>query len=331
MTYKLSSPARRALLGAAGAAALAALLPATAHAEGPYPDRPIKLIVPFPPGGGNDAIGRFIAQRLGETLKQSVIVENRGGAGGLIGVEAALKSPPDGYTLLVISPSYTINPSVFKVNFDPSNDFTAIGQISAGALVLVANPSVPAKTLGELVALAKAKPGTLTYASSGQGGIDQLATELFTSMAGIKLMHVPYKGGGPALMDTIAGQTQLFMSTLAGARPQLAANAVRALAVTTAKRIPALPDVPSIAESGYPRYDVTLWHGVIAPKGVPPEIVARLNAAINAIVSTPEAAQRLAVDGVAPAGGTPAAFQALIRQEIVQWHKVVAAQGIKAE
>src|SRR2546422_412893 len=296
-----------------------------------YPTKPVRIVVPVAPGGGSDFIARFMAQRLTAALGQQVIVENKPGAGGILGIEAGIKSPPDGYTLTLIASSYTVNPSVYKINFDPVNDITPIIQISQGPLLIVVKPSLPVKTTKDLVALAKSKPGQLNFASSGQGSVIHLATELFDTMAGVKMNHIPYKGTGPALTDTIGGQTDVFFSSTATAMPHVQAGKLRALAVTTAKRIPALPDAPTVAEAGVPGYDVVLWHGLIGPKGMPKEIVARVNAEATKALKLKETAQQLQNDGVAPAGGTPEEFGATIKKEIAMWRKVVTDAGVKVE
>lgn len=312
--------------------ALALCSAATVHAQdNAYPTRAITLIVPFAPGGGNDFIARFIAERLGSALGQAVVVENKPGAGGKLGVQLGVAAKPDGYTLTLISNSYTVNPSLYKLPFNPIADITPIVQIAQGPFVVVANPALPAKTIADVIALAKAKPGAINYASSGQGSIPQLATELLAGMAGIKLTHVPYRGGGPALTDTIAGRTSLFLSPTSTAIPQVKAGTLRALAVTTSTRSRVFPDVPTVAESGVPGYEVVLWHGIIGPKGLPAPIVARLNREVNAILNLKEASSLLENDGVAPAGGPPERLQALISREITTWHKVVEQAAIKAE
>ena len=296
-----------------------------------YPVRPVKIIVPFPPGGGNDFIARFIAQRLTPKFGQQVIVENRPGAGGAIGIEAGVKSPPDGYTITLISSGYTILPSTYSLKFDPLGDIAPIIQMSRGPLVILVNPSVEAKTTAELIALAKAKPGRLNYASSGQGSTIHLATELFASMAGIKMNHVPYKGTGPALTDTIAGQTDLYFSSTTAAKPHIGSGRLRALAVTTSERIPAAPDIPTVAESGLPGYEVILWHGLAGPKGMPREIVDRINNEVSEVLKSKDTAEQLQNDGVSPAGGTPEQLLATIKKEISVWRKVVRDAGVKVE
>jgi tripartite-type tricarboxylate transporter receptor subunit TctC len=285
----------------------------------------------FRAGGGNDFIARFIAQRLTAALGQPFIVDNKPGAGGSVGVEVGLKSPPDGYTLTLISNSYTVNPSLYKLQFDPVGEITSVIQISQGPYVVVVHPSVPVKSIAELIVLAKAKPGQLNFASSGSGSVGHLATELFVNMAEIKMTHIPYRGTGPALTDTIAGQTNLMFGSTAATLPHVRSGRVRALAVTTPRRIPAEPDVPTVAEAGVPGYEVTLWHGLIGPKGLPPAIVERINAEITAILKLKETAELLQNDGVSPAGGTPEQFLATIKKEIEVWRKVVRDAGVKVE
>ncbi|HUK06018.1 MAG TPA: tripartite tricarboxylate transporter substrate binding protein [Burkholderiales bacterium] len=304
------------------------LLPAYGQ---PYPTKPVRIIVPFAPGGGSDFIGRFIAQKLSATLGNQVIVENKPGAGGVIGIEQGVKSAPDGYTLVLIASSYTVNPSVYKLNFDPVADITPVVQISQGPLLVVVNPSVQAKTAKELIALAKARPGELNFASPGQGSVIHMATEYFDHMAGIKMNHIPYKGTGPALTDTIAGQTQVLFSSTATALPHVKSGKLKAIGVTTAKRIPALPEVPTVKESGLPGYEVVLWHGLIGPKGLPREIVARISGEVNKALRLKETDDQLQNDGVSAAGGTPEQFGATIKKEIGVWKKVAADAGVKAE
>ena len=279
------------------------LASAPAHTQA-YPTRPIKIVVPFAPGGGSDFIARFIAQRLGTALGQPVIVDNRPGAGVTVGIDAGLASPADGYTII---------------------------QLSQGPMVVVANPGFAPKTAKDIIAAAKARPGEVTFASAGQGSITHMGGELFASMAGIQINHIPYKGSGPAMTDTIGGQTNLFFANTAGALPQIAGGKLKAIAVTTSTRLPALPDVPTIAESGLPGYDVTIWHGLIGPKGMPKEAVARLSSEINKLLQLKDTAEQLQKDGVFPAGGTPEQFTAQIRKELSVWKKLMAEGNIKPE
>jgi len=296
-----------------------------------YPSKPVRIIVPFAPGGGSDFIARFTAQRLSGSFGSQVIVENKPGAGGLLGIEQGVKADADGYTFTLIASSYTVNPALYPLKYDPVNDITPVVQISQGPMLVVVNPKVPAKTAAELIKLAKAKPGTLNFASAGQGSITHMACELFAYMAGIKMNHIPYKGTGPALTDTISGQTDLFCTSTATALPHVKAGRLRALAVTTANRLAAEPNVPTLAESGVKGYDVALWHGLIGPKGMPKVAVDKMNAEVNKLLKSKETADQLQTDGVSPKGGTPAAFREQIRKEVALWKKTVAATGVKVE
>jgi tripartite-type tricarboxylate transporter receptor subunit TctC len=321
---------RPALIAAAALAASVLALP-HALAQTDYPTKPVRIVVPFAPGGGSDFIARFMAKRLSDALGQQFIVDNRPGAGGIIGIEQGIKAPPDGYTLTVIASSYTVNPAVYPLKFDPVADITPIVQMSQGPLLVVVNPAFKAQSLKELIAMAKAKPGSVNFASAGQGSVIHMATELFGTMAGIKMNHVPYKGTGPALTDTIAGQTDVFFSSTATALPHVKAGKLRALAVTTAKRIPAEPAVPTVMEAGVPGYEVVLWHGLIGPKGMPKPIVDKLNAEVGKILKLQDANEQLQADGVAPAGGSPEQFRQTIAKEIAVWKKVAKDANVKVE
>jgi len=310
------------------AAVLAA--PVIAFAQS-YPAKPVRIIVPFAPGGGSDLAGRLIAAKLTERMGGQFIVENRPGAGSNLGAEIAVKSAPDGYTLLVISASYTVNPSVYKLNFDPMNDITPIIQISGGPYVVAVHPSVPANTLAEFVALVKKQPEKYAYGSSGNGSIMHVASEYFLDAAKIKVLHVPYKGTGPAVQDTIGGQVQLVFGAVPVTLPHVKAGRLRALAVTTNKRIAAAPDLPTIEEVGYPGYEVTNWHGLVGPKGLPREIVARLNKEIGEVVKSEEMKKNLTAEGLEPAGGTPERFGQILKSEMARWAKVVQQAGIKID
>ena len=311
------------------AATLLAIAPTVSAQD--YPTKPIRVIVPFAPGGGSDFIARFMAQRLSGLLGKPFVIENKSGAGGNLGTEQGVRAAADGYTLTLIASSYTVNPAIHKLNFDPVNEVTPIIQLSRGPLLVLVNPSLGASTLQDLIAMAKKKPGEIMYASSGQGSIIHAATELFNLKAGIKMIHVPYRGTGPALTDTLAGQTQVFFSSAATALPHVQSGTLKALAVTTAKRLPALPNVPTVAEAGLPGYEVDLWHGLLAPKGLPRTIVDKINKAANESLTLKDTAEKLATDGVAPAGGTPEQFMATIRKEIDLWKKLAADGVIKAE
>ena len=296
-----------------------------------YPAKPVQIIVPFAPGGGSDFIARFTAQRLTDALGSQVIVENRPGAGGLLGIEQGVKAKPDGYTLTLIASSYTVNAALYPLKYDPMADITPVVQISQGPMIVVANPKFPGKTIQDLINLAKQKPGTINFASAGQGSITHMVVEFFQYRAGVKMNHVPYKGTGPALTDTISGQTDIFFSSTATALAHVKSGRLRAIAVTSTKRLPAEPEVPTIAESGVPGFDVILWHGLIAPKGVPAPIVERINAEVNKMLQMPETAKQLETDGVAPAGGDAQRFGEQIKKEIALWKDVVAKTGVKVQ
>jgi tripartite-type tricarboxylate transporter receptor subunit TctC len=296
-----------------------------------YPTKAIRFVAPFAPGGGTDFIARVAAQKLNEAVKVPVIVENRPGAGGTLGAELGARAAPDGYTFTVIAGSYAVNPSLYKLAFDPVNDVTPVIQFSQGPFLIVVHPSLPIKNLKDLIALAKSKPGGLSYATSGQGSIVHLSTELFLFMAGIKAVHIPYKGTGPALTDTMAGNTQFLFGSIAATLPIAKQGRLRAVAVTTAKRNPALPDIPTVAESGVKGYDVILWHGLIGPKNLPRPIVDRVNGELNKALTAKDMAEKLATDGVAAAGGTPEQFAAIIKRDIEVWRGVVQRAGVKAE
>ena len=297
----------------------------------PYPSKPVRIIAPFAPGGGIDFIARVAAQKMTETLGQQVIVDNRPGAGGTVGTEIGVRAPPDGYTFVMVATTYSISPSLYKIAFDPLHDITPAIQLSQGPLLLVTHPSLPAVNVKQLIALGRARPQQLIYASGGTGGVIHLSSELFADMAGIKMVHVPYKGLGPALTDLIAGQVQLLFGSITATLPQTKNGRLRALAVTTPKRTTAAPEIPTVAESGLKDYAVTQWHGLIAPKGLPKPILERINGDLNKIVQSKEMQERLAGDGVTAAGGTPEQFAALIKNEIGVWQNVVRKAGVKSE
>lgn len=316
---------RKLLCAALAVAAMAGPLQA-AQAED-FPSKPIKLIVPFAAGGGNDGIARLLGQLLSDDLKQPVVVENRPGAGGKLGVEQGLRAEPDGYTLTLISNSYSVNPSLYQLPFDPVADMTPIGMIARAPFFVSVHPDVPANTLSELVELARSKPGELTYASSGTGGISHLAMEAFLKAAGISMTHVPYKGSAPALTDTVSGQVDAMLTTAGSTLPYRKDQRLKVLAVTLPERVSSAPDLPTVREAGVP-YDVTVWYGLIAPKGVAPAIQARLNAAVNAAVVRVDMVERLQTTGEEAAPGTPAAFREQIVNEISIWRKVVREAGV---
>jgi len=306
---------------------------AQAHAQAAYPAQPVKIIVPFAPGGGSDFIARFIADRLTKTLGQPVLVDNRPGAGGLLGIDIGVKAPGDGYTFILVASSYAVNPSIFKLKFDPVADITPVAQISQGPMVLLAHPGLKISTVRELLERARAKPGEITFASAGLGSVTHMAGEYFASAAKVKLTHVPYKGTSPALTDTIAGQVNVFFSSPASAHAHVESGKLVALGVTTLKRATGAvyAKVPPIAESGLPGYEAVLWHGLIGPKGIPRPVVERVNKEIAAALNNKEAVDKLETDGVVPAAGTAEQFAALIKSDIALWARVVKDGNIKVE
>ena len=297
----------------------------------PYPSKPVRLIVPFAPGGGSDFIARLVAQKLGERLGQPVVIENKPGAGGNVGAELAVKSPADGYTLLLCPASYTVNANLYKLTFDPITDITPIAQLSRGPYLIAVHPSVPANNLRELAAIAKADPEKLSYASSGNGSHVHVATEYLLHTMGIKATHIPYKGTGPALNDAIAGNVQFLLGSVGPTLQHVKTGRLRGLAVTTPKRIAALAELPTVMESGYPTYEVTNWHGILGPKGMPREVVDRLNRDINEVLKTEELRNLLASDGLEPAGGTPADFAAVLKSEVARWGEVARQARVKLD
>ena len=304
-----------------------------ALAQPAYPSQPIKIIVPFAPGGGSDFIARFIAEKLSKSLGQSVLVDNRPGAGGLLGIEVGVKAPADGYNFILVASSYSVNPSVFKLKFDPITDITPVSQISQGPMVLLANPKLGIKSVAELIERARAKPGEITFASAGLGSVTHMAGEYFASAARIKMIHVPYKGTAPALTDTIAGQTNVFFSSPATALAHVEAGKLTALGVTSKTRASGATysKVPTIAEAGLPGYEAILWHGLIGPKGVPPAIVERISREVAASLKNKEAIDKLETDGVTPVGSTAEQFAAVIKSDIALWKKVVTDGNIKID
>jgi len=310
-------------------AALAAGPALQAHAAG-YPERPVTLVVPFPPGGGTDAGARLLAHKLAERWGQSVVIENRPGAAGIIGVDHVARAKPDGYTLLIGNiGTQAINQSLYrKIPYNPDTAFTPISLVAELPLVLVVNPSVPAKTPQELIALAKARPGELTYSTSGAGSSMHLAAKLFESGAGIKLLHVPYKGGGPALQDLVGGQVNMSFATVLETSGQIKAGHMRALAVTSDKRSPTLPEVPTLAESAIPGFNSISWIGLLAPAGTPAPIVDKIAADVHAVMNAPDVQQRFSTLGAIPVGDSPADFSALIKHDTQRYAALIKQIGI---
>ena len=319
------------LLPAAAGLAFALLAFANPGAAQDYPIRPVRLIIPFPPGGSNDVVGRLIATHLAERLGKQVVVDNRGGAGGVIGTEVVAKSPADGYTLLIISMAHAVNPWLYKLSYDPIKDFAPVGLLAKGANVLVVHPSLPVNSVKELVALAKQKPGDLQYASAGIGSFQHLGGELFKLMAGVDILHVPFKGGGPAMVDIVGGHTKVMFSSMVQTVPQIKAGKLRALGTGGLERSPVLPDVPTIAEAGVPGYEAVNWWGMVAPAGTSPAIIDRVNREVEAVQQSPEVQKQFANEGATPVSMKPADFGGFMVSEMNKWEKVVKQGGIKAE
>jgi len=310
---------------------LLAALPVSAQAPDPYPNKPLRFILPFPPGGPTDILGRLLGERLASSLGQPVIVENRGGAGGNVGAEAAAKSAPDGYTLVLVAPSLAISPSLYsKLNYDPLGDFAPISLVATVPNVIVTQPAL-APTLQEFIALAKAKPGGMNFGSGGSGTSNHLAGELFNIVTGTKLLHVPYKGVNLAMNDVLAGAIHLVVIGLPAAAPHIKSGRLRALGVIAPQRLPALPEVPTVAEAGLPDFEVTTWYGVLAPAGTPRPIVARLNGELAKIMYSADMKDRLNAMGTDPVTSTPEEFAAYLRQETAKWSEVVRKAGLKAD
>ncbi len=322
----------RGILATLAIAALGILAPGLAWPQA-YPTKPVRLIVPFPPGGSTDIVARIVAQKLGERLGQQVVVENRGGAGGTIGTEAVAKAAPDGYTLGVASTStHAVAPSVYtKLGYDPVKDFAPISLVAVSPYLLVVNPDVQAKSLQEFVAYAKARPGKLNYASAGTGSTTHLAMEMLKSAAGLYIVHIPYNGNGPAGTAVLAGQVEALFGSLPAVLPHAKSGRVRPLAVGTPKRSPALPDVPTVAESGFPGFDASLWLAIMAPAGTPPAIVDRLHKEIVAVIGAPDTADALGKAGAEPLTSTPAELASMVKDGVGKYAKIVKQAGIKAE
>lgn len=311
----------------------ALLLVASSLAHATFPDKPIRMVVPFPAGGAADVMARGLAQRLGTELGQQIVIDNRGGAGGAPAAEAVARAVPDGYTVLFgTMGTQAINPAMYpKLRYDPLKDFAPISLTHITPRVLVVGPSVQAKSIGELVALAKARPGTLTYGSAGSGSSSHLSGALFEMLAGVNMVHVPYKGSAPLMVDVLAGRIDMTFDSYTVYEEHLKAGKVRPLGVTSKVRMNALPQVPTIAESGLQGYDVSNWLGLLAPAGTPPEVVKALHAAVGRAMATPALRQQLTVLGIEPAFNTPEEFSALIRAEIPKWAEIVKKSGAVAD
>ncbi len=313
--------------GKAVAVSLLTLVACPALAQ-QYPAKPVRVVVPFAPGGGSDITARQFSNKLSEYLGQQFVVDNRGGAGGLIGMEQTAKAPPDGYTIMMMSGSFSATSAVQRPAFDPINSIIAVAEFGYTPFVLAVHPSLPAKTVKELISLARTTKGGLSYAGTGLGGATHLATELFSSMAKIKMVAIQYKSTGAAMSDLLGGQVPVIVGSLLPVTPHLPTGKLRALGVTTAKRWHTLPDVPAIAET-IPGYEVVLWFGTMTPRGTPQPIIQQLNAAINKALQDPAVKQTLERDGMTPSGGTPQDFDRRIRQDYERWTKVVKEVGLK--
>lgn len=311
-------------------AAVALLLCACAQAQD-YPAKTVRIVVPFAPGGSNDIVGRILAAHLSDRTGRQFVIDNRGGAGGLVGTEIVWKSPPDGYTLLVISVAFPMNTALYKLPYDPMKAFTPIVLLGTGTNGLAVHPALPVKNVKELIALAKARPGQLQYSSAGIATFQHLSSEMFKSMAGVDILHVPYKGGGPATIDLIAGQVQMSIGSLIVILPHQRNGKIRIIGTGGTKRAAVLPDVPTIAESGVPGYEANNWWGILGPAGVPDAIVRKLNAESNAVMMMPDTRKRLAGEGAESINTTPELFAKHIAAETVKWGKVTRDAGIKAE
>ncbi len=328
---KRRGPTAMGLALALGALLAATRLTAAAGAADDYPNHPIRLIIPFAPGGSNDVVGRIIANQLGQKLGRQVFVDNRAGAGGVVGTDVAAKSAPDGYTLLVISIAHAVNPWLYKLTYDPIKDFTPVSIFATGTNVLSVNPKVPVHSVKELIELAKQKPGELDYASAGIGSFQHLSGELFKLMAGVNIVHVPYKGGGPSMMAVIAGEDQVMFSSIVQTMPAVQSGQLRALATGGAARSPILPDLPTIAEAGVPGYVATNWWGMVAPAGTPQPIVDKLHDAIAGLLDSADTKKFLDNEGAAPMHMSAADFGKFMASETEKWGPVVKKAGMKAE
>jgi tripartite-type tricarboxylate transporter receptor subunit TctC len=304
-----------------------------ARAQGQFPVKPVRLVIPYPPGGGTDTIGRPLAQRLSDAFGQPVVVDNRGGGGGFVGMEYVAKAPPDGHTIVIaLTAQLAVNVSLFKkLPYDPVKDYAPITLLANGPYVLVVHPSLPARTVKELVALARKRPSEITYASSGNGSGGHLASEMLNSMTGMRMIHIPHKGGGPALIDLIAGQAQVLFSTWASGRGHIQSGRMRALGVSTAKRPAAMPDIPTIAEAGVPGFDAGVWYALLAPANTPREVVQRLNREASAVLKQAEYRKLLFDSAIDPVGGSPEELGAYIRSEITKWAKVVRDANVRVD
>jgi tripartite-type tricarboxylate transporter receptor subunit TctC len=324
---------RPSTLASAAAFVLALTMIASAPSRADYPERPVRLVVPFPPGGGADNLARTIMPKVAEALGEAIVIDNKPGAGGNVGAEIVARSVPDGYTLLYgTNGTHAINQTLYSnLRFDPIEDFAPVSRMTAIAAMLVVNPALPVRSVSELIDYARANPGKLNFGSAGNGTTSHLAGELFRTMAGIDIVHVPYRGGALAMTDLIAGQVQMMIDVMPNAYPQAKAGKVRALAVSTAQRFPTAPDVPTIEESGLAGFEVSAWDGVLAPAGTPAPVIAKINAAIRRALEDPQVRDSLLARGAQPVPSTPEAFARHIKAETAKWAKVVRQSGAKVD
>lgn len=323
---------RLSWLGRIGAALCISLMPGMAAVAQNYPAKPVRVVIPYPPGGPTDILGRIVAQRLSDRFGQTFVVDNKPGASGMIGAEAVAKAAPDGYTLLVNASLHVIYPSLYpKMAFDSIKDFSPVSQIAQVPLILVVNPDLPVKSVKDLIALAKAQPGKLRFSSSGNGAAPHLAGEAFKLHTGVDMQHIPYKGSAPALADLMGGHVDLMFDSLPSSVAHVKSGKLRPLAVSTAKRVPSMPNLPTIAESGVPGFDLGTWYGVWAPAGTHKDIVNQVSGEIAKILKLPEVRERLATLGAEPVGSAPDEFAAYCRSELSMWAKVVKDSGAKAD
>jgi len=297
-----------------------------------YPSRPVRMIVPYAPGGGADTLARSVAHALSEQHGYSIVVDNRGGGGTILGSDIAAKALPDGHTIIMVASTHAVVSSLYKtLPYDPVKDFSPVIRVASAPNLLALHPSLPAANVRELVALAKAQPGKLVYGSSGNGGGSHLAMELFKSLTNIDMLHVPYRGTGPAMIDLLSGQVKLMFGGMVGTLPNVKSGRLRAIAISSAKRSPVVPDVPTVAESGFPAYEATTWYGILAPAGTPAAVVKQLNRQIAASIQDPRLRQRITDQGGEPSSTTPEEFAAYIRTEVAKWAKVVKSSGARVD
>ena len=320
----LTPPLAAAVLG------VAALYTTAASAQA-YPSKSLRLVIPFPPGGSNDVVGRMIAFQLSERIGKPIVVDNQGGAGGIIGTESVARAAPDGYTLLLISVAHAFGSSMYKLPYDPIGAFAPVSMLGTGPVALCVTARLPVNSLQDLIALAKAKPGELNYATAGVGSFQHLSSALFKLQSGLDIVHIPFKGGGPAMADTVAGNTQITIGSLIQMLPQIKSGRLRVLGVGSATRVPALPDVPTISEAGVPGYEATNWWGIVAPAGTPRPIIERLHRELSVILASAETKKRFETEGGEAAHVSPEEFGRFISAETAKWAKVVKEAGIKAE